>query len=160
VDDRALWGSESRMRKSARMLLAAFVAFAAPALLSARAFAGAEVLFPRPASIEPNIKFWVDVFSGYGERDFVIHDRDCLWRVYQVMHVPGDGLPTRAEAAGIEDYLKQKYATVLSRLIRLRRRTCGFSRACVSVSRKDCCAVATIGRRWSGSLKRLGCRRN
>lgn len=85
-------------------------------LISTYAFAGAEFSFPRFASIEPNIKFWVDVFSGYGERDFVIHDRDHLWRIYQVMHVPGEGLPTRAEADGINDYLKIKYAGILNHL--------------------------------------------
>jgi membrane-bound lytic murein transglycosylase D len=89
---------------------------AAAALTGGPVFAAADYIFPRPASVEPNIKFWVDVFSGYGERDFVIHDRDHLWRIYQVMHVPGDGLPTRAEADGISDYLKIKYAGILNHL--------------------------------------------
>lgn len=80
------------------------------------AFAAAELGFPRPASIEPNVKFWVDTFASYGERDFVIHDRDHLWRIYQVMHIPGDGLPSREEADAIEDYLKVKYAGILNHL--------------------------------------------
>ena len=80
------------------------------------ALAGAEVSFPRPATIEPNVKFWVDVFAGYGERDFVIHDRQQVWRVYQVMHIPGDGTPTRDEGDSINNYLKAKYANILNRL--------------------------------------------
>ncbi len=54
----------------------------------------ARLEFPRPASIEPNIKFWVDVFSAYSVRDFVLVDKDHVWRVYQVLHVPGEGSPT------------------------------------------------------------------
>src|SRR5262249_3047115 len=53
--------------------------------------------FPRPAAIEPNVRFWVDVFANYGERDFLVADRDKVWRVYQVLHLPGDGAPSRSE---------------------------------------------------------------
>ena len=88
-------------------------------LLSAvrsRAFAGSELPFPRPPVIEPNVKFWVDVFATYGERDFIIHDRDQVDRVYQVMHLPGDGDPGRGEIDEINSYLKNKYASLLDRL--------------------------------------------
>jgi membrane-bound lytic murein transglycosylase D len=80
------------------------------------ALAGAEIIFPRPASIETNVKFWVDVFASYSERDFVIVDRDHVWRVFQVMHVPGDGSPTRGQVDAINDYLKEKYGNILNRL--------------------------------------------
>lgn len=80
------------------------------------AFAGSGLPFPRPAVIEPNVKFWVDVFATYGERDFIVHDRDQVDRVYQVMHLPGDGDPGRGETAEINDYLKNKYASLLNRL--------------------------------------------
>lgn len=88
-------------------------------LFSARqlcAFAGSELPFPRPPVIEPNVKFWVDVFATYGERDFIIHDRDQVDRVYQVMRLPGDGDPGRDEIAQINDYLKNKYTALLDRL--------------------------------------------
>ena len=85
-------------------------------VMSGRALAGPELAFPRPATIEPNVKFWVDVFTGYGERDFVIHDREHVWRTYQVMHIPGDGTPPREEVDSINDYLKDKYANILNRL--------------------------------------------
>jgi membrane-bound lytic murein transglycosylase D len=80
------------------------------------AIAGAEILFPRPALIEPNIRFWVDIFSAYGERDFIIHDRDHVWRVYQVLHLPGEGTPSRSEVDAVNDYLKSKYGNILTRL--------------------------------------------
>jgi membrane-bound lytic murein transglycosylase D len=72
--------------------------------------------FPRPASIEPNVKFWVDVFATYSERDFILVDRDKIWRVYQILHLPGDGAPTRSEVDEINDYLKIKFANILNRL--------------------------------------------
>lgn len=72
--------------------------------------------FPRPASIEPNIKFWVNVFAYYSVRDFVVHDKDDIWKIYQVLHVPGDGDPTREDVDWANTYLKTKYADILNRL--------------------------------------------
>src|SRR5579863_724204 len=83
---------------------------------AARALAGSEFGFPRPAAIEPNVKFWVDVFGTYGVRDFIICDRDQVDRVYQVMHLPGDGDPSGEEVAEINDYLKNKYTAALNHL--------------------------------------------
>jgi Transglycosylase SLT domain len=51
-----------------------------------------------------------------GVRDFIVHDRDQVDRVYQVIHLPGDGDPTREEVADINDYLKSKYTTALNHL--------------------------------------------
>ncbi|HLW70655.1 MAG TPA: lytic transglycosylase domain-containing protein [Candidatus Binataceae bacterium] len=102
-----MWGKLARVAAAALLLLVC---------VYGRSFAGAELSFPRPVAIEPNVKFWVDVFSSYGERDFVIHDRDNLWRVYQVMHIPGDGTPPRDETEAIGDYLKVKYANILNHL--------------------------------------------
>lgn len=81
-----------------------------------RAFAGAQMPFPRPPVIEQNVEFWVNVFATYTERDFVIHDRDQVWRIYQVLHLPGEGAPGQADAEAITDYLKNKYANILNRL--------------------------------------------
>lgn len=82
----------------------------------AGAIAGAELPFPQPTAIQDNVKFWVEVFATYDVRDFIIHDRDRVDRVYQVLHLPGDGDPTREEVAEINDYLKSKYSTALNRL--------------------------------------------
>src|SRR5208282_1419769 len=97
----------------ARIVVATLLAVS---VMGGSALAGAELSFPRPATIEPNIKFWVDVFAGYSERDFVIVDRAHVWRVFQVMHIPGEGSPTREEVDSINDYLKIKYANILNRL--------------------------------------------
>ncbi len=81
-----------------------------------RAFAGSELAFPRPSVIEPNVNFWVQVFTNYSERDFIIHDRDQVDRVYQILHLPGEGDPSREEVADMNDYLKNKYVSLLDRL--------------------------------------------
>ena len=72
--------------------------------------------FPRPAELEPNVDFWVNVFTYYGDRDFVLHDRDQVWRVYQVFHMPGEGVPAREEIEWANAYLKAKYGDILNRL--------------------------------------------
>lgn len=72
--------------------------------------------FPRPAQLEPNVDFWVNVFTYWGQRDFIIHDRDRIWRVYQVFRMPGEGPPTREETAWANTYLKTKYGDILNRL--------------------------------------------
>jgi hypothetical protein len=39
------------------------------------------------------------VFAIYSERDFIVHDRDQVDRVYDVIHLPGDGDATPEEVA-------------------------------------------------------------
>ena len=75
-----------------------------------------DIRFPRPASLEPNIRFWVDVFTGYSYRDFVVHDRDKIWKIYEVLRLPGEGPPTQDEVEWARAYLKIKYNRALSRL--------------------------------------------
>jgi membrane-bound lytic murein transglycosylase D len=72
--------------------------------------------FPRPAGLEPNVNFWVKAFTYWGERDFVVHDRDDVARVYQKFHMPGEGPPTGEEIEWANAYLKAKYGDILNRL--------------------------------------------
>jgi membrane-bound lytic murein transglycosylase D len=59
-------------------LLAAFI------LLIAAAPSGADN-FPRPASLEPPIRFWRDVFGSYSRYQVVLHDTWDLDKVYSVL---------------------------------------------------------------------------
>jgi soluble lytic murein transglycosylase-like protein len=108
------------IRFAARFAGAAGALLAATLVLggtfNSRAWAGTELPFPRPAAIEPNVEFWVDVFTSYTYRDFIIHDRDDVWKVYQVLHLPGAGEPSRQDVDAINDFLKTKYAETLNRL--------------------------------------------
>jgi membrane-bound lytic murein transglycosylase D len=99
-------------RSIAAITLASALAFGA----APKAWSETQLPFPRPASIEPNVKFWVDVFTAYSERDFVVVDRDNIWRVYQVYHLPGEGQPTREDIEWANAYLKIKYGEILTHL--------------------------------------------
>ncbi|HEY6394781.1 MAG TPA: transglycosylase SLT domain-containing protein, partial [Candidatus Binataceae bacterium] len=94
--------------------------FATAALLffSAAPAARAEtqIPFPRPVSIEPKVQFWVDVFTAYSYRDFVLLDRTNIWRIYKVFHLPGQGPPNRDDVEWANAYLKTKYTDILNRL--------------------------------------------
>ncbi len=96
----------------AAFALAIAFGFAAPPNASSET----KLPFPRPASIEPNVDFWVNVFTAYSDRDFVVVDRDNVWRIYRVFHLPGDGQPTRSDIDWANDYLKIKYGEILNRL--------------------------------------------
>ena len=88
------------------------VAFTRPASLRAET----DVHFPRPTYIQPNVQFWVDIFTKYSVRDFAIVDRDKISRVYQVFRLPGDGGPNRDDIDWVNAYLKSKYGDMLERL--------------------------------------------
>src|SRR5579862_804594 len=99
-------------RSIAAIALAMAFGFAA----APNARAETQLPFPRPASIEPNIQFWVNVFTAYSDRDFIVVDKDNVWRTYKVFHLPGDGQPTREDIEWANNYLKIKYADILNRL--------------------------------------------
>ena len=109
-------GMKRRMRACLRILIATGCACAlvwSSGLGQARA---ATEAFARPASLEPQIDFWVDVFTAYSYRDFVLVDRDDAYKIYQVYHLPGDGCPSRDEIDWANTYLKSKYAEILTHL--------------------------------------------
>ena len=85
-------------------------------LIQSSARAESQVSFPRPPTLEPQINFWVDVFTGYSYRDFVVMDRDDAYKIYQVYHLPGEGCPNRDEIEFANNYLKTKYSNILQRL--------------------------------------------
>ncbi|HVB83015.1 MAG TPA: lytic transglycosylase domain-containing protein [Candidatus Binataceae bacterium] len=72
--------------------------------------------FPRPAALEPSVDFWIKAFTDWSERDFVVHDRDDVSRIYQTFHMPGEGAPSGEEIEWANAYLKAKYGDILNRL--------------------------------------------
>lgn len=112
-------------RPIARVAVATLVAILLSGLTHATARAGSELEsarasitspFPRPVALEPNIDFWVKAFSYWSERDFIIHDRDNVSRIYQKFTMPGEGAPTGEEIEWANAYLKAKYSDILNRL--------------------------------------------
>ncbi len=86
-------------------------------LITARA-ASQGAAFPTPACIQPNVKFWTDIFTRYSSRDFIIHDKGQLTRVYEVFHLDGYGDPSPGEVEWVNVYLKAKYQNLFSSLAR------------------------------------------
>jgi membrane-bound lytic murein transglycosylase D len=106
------FGVDRAVKIIAAFALAIAFAFAAAPNSSAET----TLTFPRPKSIEPNVNFWVDIFTKYSDHDFVVVDRDNISRVYHVFRLPGEGQPTRADIDWANDYLKTKYSDILNRL--------------------------------------------
>jgi membrane-bound lytic murein transglycosylase D len=73
-------------------------------------------LFPRPASIEPRVRFWTRVYSEVETNEGYIHDNRDLGVVYDVVRWP-KGLP-ESEAAQRYEGAKKRYAAILARLAR------------------------------------------
>ena len=109
-----------------RAILSAATVLVLSAVLAGSARAASEVTilkssishspFPRPAALEPNINFWVEAFTYWTERDFVVHDRDNVSLIYQKFHMPGEGPPSGEEIEWANAYLKAKYGDILNRL--------------------------------------------
>ncbi len=81
----------------------------------------ADATFPVPEQLEKNIQFWVQVYSRYSTSEVLIHDRDHLDIVYQVIDLD-DYYP---ENAGLRtkwrkvSEVSNQYEEILDRLCRI-----------------------------------------
>jgi len=100
------------MVAGSRILIAACACVLTLAISHGKARAGTEP-FARPAVLEPQINFWVNIFTTYSWRDFVLVDRDDPYKIYEVYHLPGDGCPSRDDIDWVNVYLKKKYSDIL-----------------------------------------------
>ncbi|MFZ0888944.1 MAG: lytic transglycosylase domain-containing protein [Candidatus Binataceae bacterium] len=114
--ERQLPGAKRTARIASRAGALALFSVLIGLIGGSHAWAGVGLSFPRPASVEPNVQFWVDVFTAYSVRDFIVHDRGQVWKIYQVLQLPGEGAPTREESDGVNAYLRAKYSDMLTRL--------------------------------------------
>ena len=53
-----------------------------------RAFAAAKETFPQPAELQPDVDFWLNVFTNYGTDEGVLHDNRNLAIVYERIAMP------------------------------------------------------------------------
>ncbi len=74
--------------------------------------------FPKPVALTPNVAFWKQVYTEHGIGDFVLHDRDHLGVIYDVVRVPEKASQARAEqlAKAEIDRVRDKYRETLLRL--------------------------------------------
>lgn len=82
------------------------------------ALAGNAELFPQPASLLPYVTFWKGVYTTYGVGDFILHDRDHIGLVYEVVRV--DEHWNQGRAAKLAEpairRLRAKYQGILTNL--------------------------------------------
>jgi len=57
-------------------------------VLNFSGLAAADQTFPQPAELQPDVDFWVDVFTNYGNDEGVLHDNRNLGVVYDRLAIP------------------------------------------------------------------------
>lgn len=74
--------------------------------------------FPRPPALAAHVDFWKRIYTEFGVGDFVLHDRENLAMIYEVVHVGRTTNEWRAaELAAPEiQRLRAKYETILASL--------------------------------------------
>ncbi len=74
--------------------------------------------FPKPEALAPNVAFWKEIYTEHGVGDFVLHDRDDLRVVYEVVRVAETKNQTRAADLAKPDIERARgqYRDILLRL--------------------------------------------
>jgi hypothetical protein len=74
--------------------------------------------FPEPVALTPNVAFWKQVYTEHGVGDFVLHDRDNLGVIYDVVRVTEKTNQARAEQLAKPEIerLRGKYRDILMQL--------------------------------------------
>ena len=74
--------------------------------------------FPKPPALSANVEFWKRIYTEFGVGDFVLHDRDNLAMIYDVVHVGGTTNEYRAADAATPEIrrLRAKYEGILTSL--------------------------------------------
>ena len=75
--------------------------------------------FPRPAGIEPQIRFWTRIYSEVDRGGGLIHDSTHMDVVYEAIRLP-EGLSRRARERHVER-AKDRYAAILRKLAKSKR---------------------------------------
>lgn len=77
------------------------------------AFAGADETFPLPAELQPDVDFWVSIFTQYSSDDGVLHDNRKLEIVYDQLPMAAS-LSRRERQRNVEQRRKRLQATLRS----------------------------------------------
>jgi membrane-bound lytic murein transglycosylase D len=105
--------------------------------------------FPRPAGIEPQIRFWTRVYSEVDRAGGLIHDSSHMDVVYEVIRLP-EGVSRRARERNIER-VKDRYAAILRELAKGKRSQLSAEEARVLALWPEGVSNATL----KGAAKRL-----
>jgi membrane-bound lytic murein transglycosylase D len=75
---------------------------------------GAETLLPRPPELEPDVQFWVRVYTEISTNEGFLHDQHNLAVVYETLHFDADTAPH--ERAHKVDAERERIRAILQRL--------------------------------------------
>lgn len=73
-----------------------------------------EGLFPMPAELEPDVNFWLSIFTQYNSRNGVLHDNRHLGVVYEKVALPDN--VSRRQRQRIADQRRKYFRTILQSL--------------------------------------------
>jgi membrane-bound lytic murein transglycosylase D len=73
-----------------------------------------EELFPRPAELEPDVNFWLSIFTEYTTREGVLHDNRKLGVVYERVPLPENA--SRRERQRVSNRRRDHYKSILQAL--------------------------------------------
>jgi membrane-bound lytic murein transglycosylase D len=105
-----------------RVLLTAILIVSALLVLTAPASADEDEApnphFPRPPALSANVDFWKRIYTEFGVGDFVLHDRENLAMIYDVVRVPDTTNERRAAEMAEPEIrrLRAKYEGILTSL--------------------------------------------
>jgi membrane-bound lytic murein transglycosylase D len=76
--------------------------------------------FARPPALHPSVEFWKRIYTEFGVGDFILHDRENLHVIYDVVQVNGTTNERRAEElARLEvERARERYEAILVSLAR------------------------------------------
>ena len=75
--------------------------------------------FPVHESLKPNISFWIDIYSRYSTKQWVIHDIENMEVIYEVINVDQELPGVDLESRTVTKFLKSKrkhYSSILKHL--------------------------------------------
>ncbi len=76
--------------------------------------------FPTPQGLEPQVNFWIDIYSKYTTDYAVIHDADNVEIIYEVVYL-GSNKSRRSRDRKLRK-IKSKYKTILRKLAKKKNR--------------------------------------
>jgi membrane-bound lytic murein transglycosylase D len=85
-------------------------------LLLSRFATAAETLLPRPPELEPDVQFWIRVYTQVSTNEGLIHDQHRLSVVYETLHFDAD--TPSSERARRVDSERERIEDILKRLAR------------------------------------------
>ena len=83
-------------------------------LYSGSVLANAVELFPRPAELEPDVAFWVQVYASVDSNGGLLHDRRYLNVIYDEVHFPAAA--TASQHRAIVNRARERYQSILRAL--------------------------------------------